>query len=369
MVDVNKPVGLIDMDGSGLPLLLRLLKGGMQVRYSSFLNKPLKAFRVNESSRKLMASAINSGQLEESRVEEIVSTTHRLVICHVEGLSPDIDKRDLSHIYRKICDLASNAEPEIVHTSIHQLGLMDWFRALVEQRGFKGHLYYLPHPLIVRGKLPVGGPPIKAELRAVVSLLAGRAQLFPGLAYSEAEAIALARLLKDAATYAAYLEAGLIVYKRYGVLHSETAAKLLGKGREGVWRRLAGIALLTLLEDTEDTEFQRSMLAGVVSRVLRESDKVVADILTKRLRNRRSARILVVGCRCQALETLKKRFKVSYIPLSEIKNRRLPTKIEAVISATRDQKILEQLKNLTGREGVLIDLTYFQVIKEGGERA
>ncbi|MEM0444960.1 MAG: hypothetical protein QXW60_04430 [Nitrososphaerota archaeon] len=366
MKEVDKKAGFIDVDGSGLPLLYRLLRGGWRIRYSSFMRRPLKGFKADERRRKLIASAVNSGQLVEGRLDEVASSFPMLVISHIRGLVPDIDRRDLGHIYQKICESAEIVEMGIVHVGVHELGFMNWINTLIEQHGFKGYLYYLPHPLIIKRKIPVGGPPIRDEARDLVSSLTGRAQLFPGLPYTDAEAITLTWLLKEAAAYAAYVEAGLILYKRAGVLHTEIATQLLGGGRGAVWRRMASVALLTLLEDLEDSELQKSMLAGSVVKVLREGDKTVADILLKRLGERKSPRILVVGCRLQSLEKLKKRFKVYHVSSSEVGGRRVPQKVDAAILSVASRKLLEQLKELMAKESLVIDLANYRIVRHGG---
>jgi hypothetical protein len=361
---MTRPVSLIDMDGSGLSLLFRLLKNGLQVHYSPFVaGRRLKTLKVGEAARKLVANAINKGQLKEVKTSEAISSCDILVISYIHWLNSDIDKRDLAHIYREICDHAGSKTLRIVQTGLHELGLMDWLGTILQRQTRDCRLFYLPFTRIFKARVPVGGPPIDDHVRPVVSALCGRKQLIPGLSYLEAEAAALTQLLSEAAAYAAAVEVGLILYRRYGVIQPENLPKFLGEKRGIHWRRRLGDSLLLLLEELEGSELQRSLAAGAISRLIREGDKVVVDLLTKYFKSKKMARILLLGTSPQLADKIGRKFKVAYLPRSELGSRKTPQKVDAAIVAGVDAGTISLLKGLLSEGGVIIDLSHFRLIR------
>jgi len=360
---VTSLVGLIDMDGSGVNQLFKLLRNGLHVQYSSFLQtRRLKSLRISDAGRKLVANATNKGQLEEVKISEIISKCDRIVVSYIHWLNSDIDKRDLAYVYGQIANRAEDKEAHIIHTGIHGLGLMDWLASVLQQNSGKKRLFYLPPARIFRGRVPVGGPPINTQARPIISVLAGRSQLFPGLSYIEAEAATLTQLLCEAALYAAAIETGLILYRRYGILHSENLHNFVGKSRIS-WRGKMGSSLLVLLCELEESEIQKSMIAEAIARVLRESDKTVRDLLTKHLSPKKQGRILLLNATPQIVEKISRKFKVLYLTKSEIGSKRMQARIDAAVVASPDAETLGLLKNLINEEGIIIDLSTLRLIR------
>ncbi|MEM0482681.1 MAG: hypothetical protein QXM16_07355 [Nitrososphaerota archaeon] len=359
-----RPVSLIDMDGSGLTLLFKLLKDGVRVQYSPFIpSKSLKTLRVGEAARKLVANAINKEQLEEVKVHEAISNCDSIVVSYIHWLNSDIDKRDLAHVYREICDHSKSATLRIVQTGLHELGLMDWLETILQRRNRDWRLFYLPFTKIFKRRVPLGGPPIDDQVRPIISALCGRKQLIPGLGYLEAETVAFTQLLSEAASYAAAVEAGLILYRRYGTLQSENLPQFVGRYRRIHWRGRLGDSLLMLLEELEGAELQRSLAAGAVSRLIREGDKVVLDLLTKSFKSKKTARILLLGTTPQLVDKISRKFKVIYLAKSELGSKKMPHKIDAAIVSGVDDKVFSLLKGLLSEGGVIIDLSHFRLIK------
>ncbi len=361
---MTSPVSLIDVDGSGLSLLFKLLKSGLQVQYSPFVpSRRLKTLRVSEAARKLVVNAINKGQLEEVKIREAISSCDRLVISYIHWLNSDIDKRDLAHVYREVSDHAGGTTLRIVQTGLHELGLMDWLQTMLQRQTRDWRLFYLPFTRIFKASVPVGGPPIDEQVRPVVSALCGRKQLIPGLSYLEAEAAALTRLLSEAASYAAAVEVGLILYRRYGIMQFENLPQFVGKYRRIHWRRRLGDSLLMMLEELEGSELQRPLAAGAISRLIKEGDKVVVDLLAKYFKSKKMARILLVGTSPQLADKIGRKFKVVYLAKSELGSKKTPQKVDAAIVAGVDARTISQLKGLLSEGGVIIDLNHFRLIR------
>lgn len=352
------------MDGSGLAPLLKLLSQGVQVKYASFTrSKRLKSVKLSESRRKLVATAINRGQLEEVKVSEAIKDCDRIIVSYVTWLNSDIDRRDLVSVYREICDLGWKPELHLIQTGVHELGLMDRIVGILEREGRRPKLFYLPLTSIFRRRIPIAGPPVDGEVRPIISALTGRRQLFPGLSYVETEAATLTRLLIEAASYGAAVELALILYRRYGVLHSESLRHLIGRAGMLPWHRRMGAALLMLLEELEGAELQKSLIAGAVSKVMRESNKVLSSLLTERLKSKRSARILLIDVPAQKVDKLRRNYRVIHLTRSEFLSRKLSQKIEAAVLASDDREVIGLLKNLVSDGGVVIDLSSFRCIR------
>ncbi|GBC70277.1 hypothetical protein HRbin02_00041 [Candidatus Calditenuaceae archaeon HR02] len=361
---MTPPVSLIDMDGSGLPLLFKLLKNGLQVQYSPFMpGRHLKALKVSEAARKLVANAINKGWLKEVKVREAISSCDILAISYIHWLNPEIDKRDLAYVYREVSDHARSTTLRIVQTGLHELGLMDWLENILQRQTRDWRLFYLPFPRIFKGRVPVGGPPIDDQVRPIVSAICGRKQLIPGLSYLEAEAATFTQLLSEAASYAAVVEVGLILYRRYGILQPENLSQFVGPYRRIHWRSRIGDSLLTLLEELEGAELQRSLAAGAISRVIKEGDRVVVDLLTKYFKSKKMARILLIGTSPQLVDKIGRKFKVSYLAKSELRSKKTPQKVGAAIIVGVDAGTISLLKGLLSEGGVIIDLSHFRLIK------
>lgn len=361
---MTQTVSLIDMDGSGLYLLFKLLKNGLDVRYSPFMpGRRLKTLRVSEGARKLVANAINRGQLKEVKIREAISSGDRLVISYIHWLHSDIDRRDLAHVYREVSEHAGGASLCIVQTGLHELGLMDWLKTILHRQPRDWRLFYLPYPKIFEGRVPVGGPPIDELVRPVVSAMCGRKQLIPGLSYLEAEAAALTQLLSEAASYAAAVEVGLILYHRYGILQPENIIHFVGRHRRVYWRRRIGESILMLLEEMEGEELQRSLSAGAISKVIKEGDRVIVDFLTKRFKSRKMARILLLDTSPQLADKIGRKFKVAYLAKSELRSKKAPQKVDAAIVVSVDAETINLLKGLLSEGGIIIDLSHFRLIE------
>lgn len=350
------------MDGSGVNALIRLLESGLEVRYSPYIpRRRLKSMKFSESRRRLIANAINRGQLKEVKFREAVSDTERIIISYIAWLGADIDNKDLASVYREISERSEKPGVQLIQTGLHELGLMDRLAQLLAGGGLS--LYYLPLPRVFRKRVPLAGPPVDAETRSVLSALAGRRQILAGLHYMEAEAAALAQLFSEAASYAAAVEVGLMLYRRYGVLHSESVHKLTGYGRTVPWRGRLGGSLLILIEELEGDMLQKSLVARAISKVIKESDKVLSELLTRRLSSKSSARVLLADAPPEIIERVRRRFRTLCLRRSDLLSRAELQRIDAAVVSSAEDEILHRLRNMLSEGGIVIDLNYFRCIK------
>jgi len=359
---VNRWVGLIDMDGSGLIPLSRLLRASLQVRYASPARGGLLRRRsLPPDLKRRVADAVNRGILENVGVDEILSSCRVLIISYVQGLGYHVDERDLTSVYQ---EARGGVQSSIIQTGIHSPGLMSRLADAVGQG--EANIYYTPLPGLFKGKAPVAGPPPDAESLNLVRILTSPAKPISGLRYEEVEAVTLVVALSEVAAYSAILESGLILGRISATLPAEGVAGLLARRAPIPWLGRIGFAMTTLLDEVEGDVLGRPMLAGATLRVLRESNRAVAGILRRHLRGLRRGEVLVVGYMPYLSDRLGPRFKVTQITLGRLLRDPPTKKFDAAVIPFLDSRLLGRVRLILGGEGLVIDLSSLRACRIRG---
>ncbi len=362
-MSASRMTTLIDMDSSGIPLLLRLIRSNIGVTYCPFTPMGgLRRLRLTRSAKTLILAAINNGSLLEGHLKTEICRNDIIMVSYISMLGNQIDDRDVAYVY-DLVKRKCRGETRVVHVGLHKPGFMMKIVETIGTANDRMRVYFVPYPLLMRGKIPVAGPDIEEEVKDVMLALAGRARIFPGLSYLEAEAVSLSMLLTGAASYAALVEMAQILAKSHGVSLTARARALLG-GMEGArWLGTVGNRVLELLCEVEAQELEKTLLAGAIRRIYGDAPKLLKDLVRpeKKVRS-----ILIIGSKPAFIDRLDARYVVRHMTSRDFLEKGARQTADLVILSTKSRRVYEAVKSSHLARSIIFDLNTYSI--GGGER-
>lgn len=375
----DRLVEVIDIDGSGLYALRRVLMSGLRAAYfSPTLDHHLTSRFSKTASglrhRNLVIKALSSGKLRQLRTESELGGAEAVIISRILNLNPSFSEKEFIGLHRKIAKHLRR-RTILVDLGISPPGLTE--RVVEElvrhtQLTLDGELrlYYLAHPALMGSRIPLGGS-VAPDSRSFLRALTGGRNVIEGLSYREAELLAIMRLLANEALTAVNSESYLLA-KRYGV----SPAKLLASLGAGIdlpsSSRLRG-AILRYLWGIERTELG---LPGVADRSSRLSLILERELVASLKRARklgRGAVVLVIGSGepLKILRSIARRsLKISHLSSGRFiegvsSPRGAPRRVDIVVLASRNRAVREKVYELYKGQKVIIDLNRYVGVEWG----
>lgn len=357
----GKPVSLIDIDSSGIRIILRLIRGGVNVVYCQFT--PIGGFRrarVGPRTKRALLTAINEGLLAEGHYKAEIARHDVVLVSYAGMLREQVDARDVTYLY-ELMRRRGREGAHVIHVGLHRLGQMDRFLEVLRPAEKGMSAYFVPYPPLMRRILPVAGPDIGHEVRRVMTILAGRAQILPRLSYLEAEAIALLTILARAADYASIVELAQMLIRGYGVAFS--------KRTRGVLRSIGGTRWILfdrlvrdLLSDLEARELGRTLLARAACRLYDDVPKLLNLLMRPEVLGRRVRSVLVIGPRPAFIEALKNKYVVKHVTAREFLEKGVKQSVDLVILTSSSTRVSEAIKSSVLANSIVLDLNTFSLI-------
>jgi len=361
----SRMITLIDMDSSGIPLLLRLIRSNICVTYCPFTPVGgLRRLRLTRSAKTLILAAINNGSLLEGRLQTEICRNDIIMVSYISMLGDQIDDRDVAYVY-DLVRMKCKGEAHVVHVGLHKPGFMVRIVETLRTANDQVRIYFVPYPLLMRGKIPVAGPDIEEEVKDVMLALAGRARIFPGLSYLEAEAVSLSMLLTDAAAYAAVVEMAQILAKNYGASLTARARALLG-GEGSRWLGRVGNRVLELLCEVEAQGIEKTLLAGAIRKIYSDAPKLLKDLVRPEKKVKKVRSILIIGSKPAFIDRLKARYVVRHMTSRDFLEKGARQTADLVILSTKSSRVYEAVKSSHLTRSIIFDLNTYSL--SGGER-
>ncbi|MEM3395430.1 MAG: hypothetical protein QXT12_05410 [Nitrososphaerota archaeon] len=364
----RRVVEVLDIDGAGIYPTIKLLKKDFTVTYYS-IGGEYRITRLAERCLspayvRLIADSINSNRLRQSNRYIDAGTTGTLLISYVAGLRNDLKDMD---VLRLVQSVAKNFHRggAIIVTGLTFPGFMDRLFKFVTREvdldaSSGGTLLYLPLPLLLDGRIPVGGRLTKGSAQIVRAIVDGKRIVF-GLSLLEAEIASISLLIRKLSIEISTVES-LLLTRRLSVSPKAVLKGLLGRGVRLSFIARRGHPVLKIIDSVESNFLMGKGIMRTLHRMSRMAEMDLINLLDGLRKGRERLRILVVGDGLKILSELSSRkFVIHQLQRSkpEVFEERIKTyagKCDVVLLTTRNKYVANTVKSIMGKSVVVINL-------------
>lgn len=364
----RRVVEVLDIDGAGIYPTIKLLKKDFTVTYYS-IGGEYRITRLAERCLspayvRLIADSINSNRLRLSNRYIDAGTTGTLLISYVAGLRNDLKDMD---VLRLVQSVAKNFHRggAIIVTGLTFPGFMDRLFKFVTREvdldaSSGGTLLYLPLPLLLDGRIPVGGRLTKGSAQIVRAIVDGK-RIVSGLSLLEAEIASISLLIRKLSIEISTVES-LLLTRRLSVSPKAVLKGLLGRGVRLSFIARRGHPVLKIIDSVESNFLMGKGIMRTLHRMSRMAEMDLINLLDGLRKGRERLRILVVGDGLKILSELSSRkFVIHQLQRSkpEVFEERIKTyagKCDVVLLTTRNKYVANTVKSIMGKSVVVINL-------------
>ncbi len=363
-----KEVEVLDIDGTGIFSILSLLKRNFKVthysikgesRITRFAEKNLSPMNV-----RFIIDSINNGRLSQSSKYMDAGRSGTLIISYVSGLSKDFSDNDVLRLVQRIAKNFSD-EFNIICVGLTFPGFMN---KLVEVINRENHVqppvdkavHYLPLPLLVGRRVPIGGL-LTRDVWHIIRAVIGTRKMVNGLGLLEAEVAAIGLILKRILLEITAIEC-LLLSRKLELSPKKVLKNGLGKGVELSLLMSHSHPALKIIERIESNLLMGRGILRTLMRMSKMAEMDFVNRLNQLRKGRDRLNILVVGRELKILRGLPSRkFMIHRVPRMtpselEKKLKIFAEKYDLIVFTSRNKYVSKIIKSSVSEGTVIINL-------------